>query len=708
MSTSPFHFGAAWYPEWEPKDEWRRDLERMLESGLNTVRICEFSWEHFEPRQGEYHFDFYDEVLRRCGELGIWVVLGIDTVRPPLWLFERYPDIALVDQLGQPAPGSWPAHCFNHPAFGEVSAPFIERFVRRYCGSRSLVYYQLDNEPAYHYHGGHRGGQNVYCYCAHCQRKFAGWLSTRYPNGGGPRLASRIPEMDATGELLWLEWRRFHDETILRRVAWVAGEVKRHDPNHPVTTNIMVGSQFTPGASYASHDVYSLGRLLDVYGMDYYTDTRRDYCPTDAMIYSISDRLGGPKGYHCLETQPTTMAVPEGGWQNQDRGYSKHGDDRKLLAWGWRPMAFGARSLLYWVWRLQYRNVWAIARPDGTPTEFAAQTRRLAEGFGRVWPSVEGSLSPAAEAAIIHSRDVIHLAARQGFPEAPGDGVLGAFTACWRQRVLPDVLDEYGALHENLARYKVIFAPCLLIVSSPLVAALRRYVENGGILVWDARSASYFDEGAGLSEFSGGYQWKIAMGSVPAAGFDAVMGYRVLQQYGTEKPIARMEYPLGEMPSGSAFRGAIWWDECHALPGARVLATFDDGNPALIEHPFGKGRTLSFAVDFFRGVRDGARENELLLASLLFQAGVQPCARVTGVPVNSAEQLELVIRAKGSRWYLFAINANPRGVEPTIELPFSFRAARELLRGETFAKPTGSSIRLQLEPFAVAVVEFET
>jgi beta-galactosidase GanA len=328
-----FYYGTAWYPEWEPEGEWRSDLDNMKRAGLNTVRIAEFSWEHLEPRPGEFHFELYDQVMARCEELGIWVVLGIDSVRPPVWLFEQYPDIHLVDQAGRPAPGSWPMHCFNHPGFLKTSARFIERVVNRYKGSPALVYYQLDNEPAYHARGSHRDRATCYCYCAHCQRAFRTWLSRRYPEQGMLRVPSPLPEPEVMGELLWLEWRRFHDETNVRRTAWVGQEVKRHDPDHAVTTNIMVGSQFGAGASRAAHDVYALGRVLDIYGMDIYTDVRRDYRPTDAMIYAISDRLGGDQGYHCLETQPTTCAVPEGGWTDQQRGFRKYGDDRRLIPW---------------------------------------------------------------------------------------------------------------------------------------------------------------------------------------------------------------------------------------------------------------------------------------------------------------------------------------------------------------------------------------
>ncbi len=704
-----FNYGAAWYPEWEPEGEWKQDLARMREAGLNTVRICEFSWEHFEPRPGEFHFDFYDAVIGRCEQLEIRIVLGIDTVRPPRWLLERYPDMLLVDQRGEPTPGTWPMHCFNHPRFAESSAPLIERLVSRYRRSPALIYYQLDNEPAYHLRGSHREGSHAYCYCKHCRRAFGEWLGRRWVDRPAPRVAVPFPEPEAMGELAWLEWRRFHDWTNVRRTEWAAAEVKRHDSVHPVTTNVMIRSQFNSRASMAAHDVYGLRLPLDVFGMDIYTDVRRDYRAADSMAYAISDRLGGSRGYHCLETQPTTMADDGGGWQTQDRGYRKHGDDRRLIPWGWRPLAFGARSLLYWVWRLQYPNVWSLARPDGTLNEFAEQTRRLSEEFARAWPAIEGSELLPSDVAILHNRDTIHLAARQGMSEVPGEAIDGAFEACWQRRILPDVLDERLAVEGALARYKVVLAPFLLVLSAPLSRAVRDYVERGGTLVWDARSGSYGEGEGGFREFSGSSQWKLSMFRVPADGFDELMGYRLLASYASQPgvaPTAALQASVGGLAAGAEFEGHGFVDELEPAPSAEVLARFAAGGAALVRAQAGRGRAIACATDLFRAAHHGAPGAASLVESLVREAGALPWAAVEGVDPGCAKQLEIVLRRKDGRLLLFALNANATALSPRVTLPQALRGGRELLTGRA-ADVSGHDVELSLEPYQVAVVELE-
>ena len=51
--STPLHIGAAWHPELWPEDQWPLDVARMKEVGINRVRLFEFAWHRFEPREWE-------------------------------------------------------------------------------------------------------------------------------------------------------------------------------------------------------------------------------------------------------------------------------------------------------------------------------------------------------------------------------------------------------------------------------------------------------------------------------------------------------------------------------------------------------------------------------------------------------------------------------------------------------------------------------
>ena len=63
--------GVCYYPEHWDKSLWEDDLKRMLQSGIKTIRIAEFAWSKFEPREGEFTFDFFDEFMAVCERIVI-------------------------------------------------------------------------------------------------------------------------------------------------------------------------------------------------------------------------------------------------------------------------------------------------------------------------------------------------------------------------------------------------------------------------------------------------------------------------------------------------------------------------------------------------------------------------------------------------------------------------------------------------------------
>ena len=55
--------GVCYYPEHWPEAMWREDLTRMLDTGIEVVRIAEFAWTITEPEEGVFRYDFFDRFL---------------------------------------------------------------------------------------------------------------------------------------------------------------------------------------------------------------------------------------------------------------------------------------------------------------------------------------------------------------------------------------------------------------------------------------------------------------------------------------------------------------------------------------------------------------------------------------------------------------------------------------------------------------------
>ena len=63
--------GAAYYPEMWEESEVEKDIVRMRESGVNTVRVAEFAWGRMEPEEGKFDFGRLERAVGKLGDAGI-------------------------------------------------------------------------------------------------------------------------------------------------------------------------------------------------------------------------------------------------------------------------------------------------------------------------------------------------------------------------------------------------------------------------------------------------------------------------------------------------------------------------------------------------------------------------------------------------------------------------------------------------------------
>ena len=112
------YYGVAYYPEHKTPEELDHDITLLIESGINTVRMGEFAWCRMEPKEGEYHFEWLEDAVRRLGEAGIRSIICTPTACPPAWLVHAHPEVLYVDNRGQERPfGGRRFYCYNNPVY---------------------------------------------------------------------------------------------------------------------------------------------------------------------------------------------------------------------------------------------------------------------------------------------------------------------------------------------------------------------------------------------------------------------------------------------------------------------------------------------------------------------------------------------------------------------------------------------------------------
>jgi beta-galactosidase len=165
--------GVCYYPEHWPESIWADDARRMIEAGLEWVRIGEFAWSRLEPEPDALDLDWLDRSIDVLGSAGLKVVLGTPTATPPRWMLTKHPDMLAVDAEGrQRGFGSRRHYCFSHQGYRAESRRITELLARRYGSNPHIAAWQTDNEYGCH--------DTTISYSNAARAAFRDWLGQRY------------------------------------------------------------------------------------------------------------------------------------------------------------------------------------------------------------------------------------------------------------------------------------------------------------------------------------------------------------------------------------------------------------------------------------------------------------------------------------------------------------------------------------------------
>lgn len=181
-------------------------------------------------------------------------------------------------------------------------------------------------------------------------------------------------------------------------------------------------------------------------------------------------------------------------------------------------------------------------------------------------------------------------------PSTPGDQVyaahalIGEMAGSWFRFVSDSQLDRG---QRNLGGYKAVYLPVGKYMTAETAARIEAYVRGGGVLICG-------DAEAFGSDLAGNDTSKTR---------EQILGIAVLGPAKADKIILTRNFSGGRM-SGVAlplFDIELWGESSpgHARnirildPGAKVLARYPDGRPAVVLRRLGKGKVITFAANPF-------------------------------------------------------------------------------------------------------------
>ncbi|WP_271948746.1 beta-galactosidase [Ruegeria faecimaris] len=475
---SRLELGVCYYPEQWDKSQWRDDAKRMVDMGLDWVRIAEFTWGLIEPERGRFEWGWLDEVIGILGDAGLRVMMSTPTAAPPKWLVDDCPEILPVGPDGRVRGfGSRRHYCFSSDIYLTEARRITTEYARRYGENPFVCAWQIDNEYNDH--------DTVLSYSNAARTGFRRWLQDRY---------GTIEALNRTwGTVFWgslysdfdqielpislvaspnpthaLDFARYSSDRVRDFNRAQADILRRFAPGRDITHNFMAGSfEFDHHAVAADLDVvgfdsYPLGNLL---GSSLSDEDKRRYLRTGAPDY---------QGFHCdlyrsqgrgrmwvLEQQPGPVD-----WAEKNPSPA----DGMVRLWTWAAFAHGAQAVMFFRWRqakfAQEQFHTALLRSDGSPDQAALELAQVAKERAAL-PEVTRQ---KAAVAILLDYESIWAADILPHDDAfPNAGIFRVWYA--GLRALGVDLDFVGP-DDDLTGYSLIVLPQNMIISPDLAKRL--------------------------------------------------------------------------------------------------------------------------------------------------------------------------------------------------------------------------------------------
>ncbi|MBR6268187.1 MAG: beta-galactosidase [Selenomonadaceae bacterium] len=626
--------GLVYYPEHWDTSMWENDARLIMEAGCDTVRMGEFAWSKMEPHEGQFDFDWLDEVCQILNSKGIKTILCTPTAAPPKWLMDRYPDIYPEDEYGHRRGfGARRHYCYNSYVYRLYSEKITTEMAKFFKNKPYVAAWQIDNEFGC--------GDGAICYCENCRRAFIRWLQNRYINledvneHWGSVFWSQTyteweqiitPKITATSVMgnsghnpsFLVDYRRFMADSVADYCRLQYRILKKYYPDTPVTHNFA-------GESY---DYALLKDYVDVASFDNHVYLPWGEASADKVSFNhaLCRSIKG-ENYWIVEHQ-----FSQGGWDHY--GSTLKPGIPKMLTY--QSLANGCEWIVYWrlrSCRYSTEQYWiGVIDHDNVPRRRFHELQVLTAELPTIMKYSDGSMIKS-EIMLLRSfeQKLCHQYQRNNI-RFDYDNLLQAYYgALFKENYNLDI----GREDSDFSRYKVVLIPAYAMQKDGFQEKVEKYVSQGGTVVLTFRS---------------GYkEWDNRMSDQTIPGiFRTVAGVEVWES--DSLCFGRMVSIEGQY-NGIA---DTWCDILKPITAETIstyASEFYKGLPAITINYFGKGRVYYIGCNL---KEDALR---ILLREIVKEAGVQPALR--GAP----EGVEGIRKDKDGQELLFVINHNEEEVD---------------------------------------------
>jgi beta-galactosidase len=619
LSKKYFPFGSQYYRAPSPhKNEWERDLKNMAAYGFNTVKFW-VQWRWNNPSENKFYFDDIDELMDLAQKFKLRVMLNTIFDVAPAWIYTKYDDASMITLNGREiGPQTQPhrqigglGYCFNNDKVTEHQFKFLRETIKRYKNHPALEIWNVGSEPELTssiaemrvYADNAEKIGDMLCYCDNCKNKFRQWLGNKYKKPDKLNEVwnrnynsfdeAEIPFTRNTFNDI-IDWRMFFVHTIGENVRQ-RFEIANEEDNgkHPLMCHHVFIQGF-PVTSTAN-DPWNVGQYGDLHGF-----TQMD----DAAMIDILRSCAKDKPVISAE-----MLMLYGYTLNLPKKINEN-DIKRIIFSG---IAGNLKGFIFWQYRPEILGreapAWGLTYPDGSETPWLKSFSKVGKVLQEHSDFLLDAKPSEAEVAILYNpENQVFAWASTGNEKNATNSLLGVHKALYEHNFIVDFIHPKEFKKNILDNYKVLYIPFPYYLSEEICKAIEKWVSGGGVLIGEAYFAGWNAEH--------GHHEKI----IPGYGLDKV--FKIKQ--GTVGPVSaadnsaeiKLIRDLPYIKKQTKVFGSIV-KETFFVEGAKILAKFKSGEPAITYSDYGKGKAIQIGTYLGLGFyNDGIESNGELIASL--------------------------------------------------------------------------------------------
>lgn len=635
------------------------DIRLLKNAGINSVSVGIFAWAALEPREGEYNFEWLDNVIDKLYQNGIYTILATPSGARPAWMDKKYPECMRTNSEGvQNTHGRRHNHCYTSPKYRELVQNMDRRLAERYKDHPGIMMWHLSNEY---------GGE---CHCPLCANAFRDFLRKKYDNDINKlnkawwtyfwaHKFSCFDEIDPPSKRgedavhgLNLDWRRFVTHQTNEFMEMEYDAVKSITPDIPVTANYM--------EMYSEIDYREMRSKLDVISWDNYPRWHNNYESTldTAMQAAFNHdffRSLLHKPFFLMESTPSQV-----NWHRINK--LKRPGMHHLSSL--QAVAHGSDSVQYFQIRKSrgasekfHGAVIDHVGSDTDKTRVYKEIQQVGSSLARL-DEIVGTTTDSKVAIIYDTYNRRAIEDYQGFNNANKkykETCFRHYSYFHNKGYNCDIIPPY----DDYSKYKLIVAPMMYMLYDGVADKMKEYVSAGGNLVCTYNTA-FVDETD-----------LVLLGGFPGGGLRELFG---IWNEETDALFDGQRVKIDFVDNKLNLTGsmnAVELCELIHLEGADAIAQYSSefyaGLPAITVNNYGKGKA------YYIGARIEKDALYYLYDGISVDSGIKP------IIDNIPDGVSVKSRTDGENEYVFVMNFSEENKTVYINGRFT-----DLLTGEEY------------------------